>query len=165
MSVTPAAATFVSLNSGTKVISVQSNSMLDLDSTGTPYSITLTVSFTNYPSRSSTQSFNVYLVDPCPSAVLSLPTTLSNISITALISSVNFNSQTFSPATDNVALPGTTDVCGPRTYTVTVSGAPHNFMSILQPVSGFLFNDTWTLIANATQTSDIGTWTTVTLTA
>ena len=99
---------------------------------------------------------------PCLTTTLSLPTTLTSVTITSL-SGVS-NSQTFKPATDTAAATSSSlSLCGNRIYSI-VETLPQNFVSIVAPSAGQdPFVDNWTLTCLSTNLADVGVYNTVTL--
>lgn len=82
------------------------------------YTATLQVKLTNFPAVTPVEvAFAITLVDPCLSTALTLPTSLTPVTITALDGTSS--SQVFVPATDSAGdaalLP---DLCGPITYSI-----------------------------------------------
>ena len=116
------------------------------------YSATLQVKLTNFPAVTPVEvPFAITLLDPCLTTTLTLPTSLTPVTITALdgISS----SQVFVPATDSAGdaavLP---DLCGPRTYSIVEVWA-QNFVTITAPV---LPATDWTLVFQSNDIADAG---------
>jgi len=122
---------FLTIDQTTRVMTLASS---DMTKSGT-YPMTLSVFLTEYPARGTlTKSFTAVLVNPCLTATLTLPTTLTGSSITAY--SGTAVTQTFMPATDNKAdYSETPGLCGPRVYVIDEI-LPAEFTSIIAPSAG-----------------------------
>jgi hypothetical protein len=99
--------------------------------------MTLTAFLSSYTAvASAIKTFNVTIIHPCETAVLTLPTALQNFSVTPH-SGVPFT-QAFMPAVDSksaVAGAGDASFCGPRVYKI-VETIPAAITSIVPPSAG-----------------------------
>ncbi len=129
------------------------------------HSATFRAKLTNYSSFVANVEIGFQITitnsNPCLTTTLTLPTTLTAVTITSL-SGVS-NSQTFAPATDTAATSTVPGLCGNRIYSI-VETLPRNFVSIVAPSAGQdPFVDNWTLTCLSTNLADVGVYTTVTL--
>ena len=136
----------ITYTSETGTISIASDKMSDI---GVKMA-TFQAKLTNYPNVAPVQvTFTINLIDPCLSTVLTLPTTLTDVTIGSM-SGVQ-ESQLFAPATDSAATSaGVVDLCGPRAYSI-VEATAQNFISIVSPVT-----TDWTINFLSTNLADVG---------
>jgi hypothetical protein len=89
----------------------------DLTSDADVHSATFRAKLKNYPDVACVDiGFQITITDPCLTTTLTLPTTLTSVTITSR-SGVS-NSQNFSPATDTVATSTLPGLCGNRIYSI-----------------------------------------------
>ena len=105
---------FVTFDAVNGKISVQTNLISDAN----VHSATFRAKLTNYSSYVANVEigFQITITNPCLTTILTLPTTLTAVTITSL-SGVS-NSQTFAPATDTAATSAVRGLCGNRIYSI-----------------------------------------------
>ena len=110
-------ATIVISTSGT--ITVQTSQISDVG----VHSATFDAKLTNYPAVAHVQiGFTITISNPCLSTTLTLPTTLTAVTITSL-SGIS-SSQAFAPATDSAATTAAIPaLCGNRVYSIVEAPA------------------------------------------
>lgn len=131
------------------VISVHTNSLSDVNT----HNARLKVKLTNYAAVAAVEiAFTITITNPCFSTSLTLPTTLTAVTITS--KSGTGNDQTFLPATTagvSASIPG---LCGVRVYSID-EAIPANFVTITAP-AGDQYVDSWTLSCLSNNLSDVG---------
>jgi len=121
---------FTSVDAVNGVISVQSNLINDAG----VHNATFKAKMTNYALVAHVDiGFEITITNPCLTTVLTLPTTITSVTITSL--SGTSQSRAFSPATDTAATPVVPGLCGNRIYSI-VEVSAQNFVSIVPPAAG-----------------------------
>ena len=104
---------FVTVDAVNGKILVQTN----LTSNAAVHSANFRAKLKNYPDVASVDiGFQITITNPCLTTTLTLPTTLTAVTITSL-SGVS-SSQTFAPAIDTAATSAVRDLCGNRIYSI-----------------------------------------------
>jgi hypothetical protein len=121
---------FASVDAVNGIISVQSNNINDAND----HNVTFRAKMRDYSLVAHVDiGFKITITNPCLTTVLTLPTTLTSVTITSL--SGTGNSQTFLPATDIAATSLIPGLCGNRIYSI-VEASAQNFVSIVPPPAG-----------------------------
>ena len=121
---------FASVDAVNGIISVQSNLINDAGN----HDATFRAKMRDYPLVACVDiGFKITITNPCLSTVLTLPTTLTSVTITSL--SGTGNSQTFLPATNTPTTSLVPGLCGNRIYSI-VEASVQNFVSIVPPPAG-----------------------------
>jgi hypothetical protein len=104
---------FATLDAVNGKISVQTNLISDTNI----HSATFRAKLKNYLNVANVDiGFQITITNPCSTTTLTLPTTLTAVTITSL-SGVS-SSQTFAPAIDTAATSAVRDLCGNRIYSI-----------------------------------------------
>ena len=119
---------FASVDAVNGVISVHSNLINDAG----VRDATFKAKMRDYSVAHVEIGFKITITNPCLTTVLTLPTTLTSVTITSL--SGTSHSQAFLPATDTAATSIVPGLCGNRIYSI-VEVSAQNFVSIVPPAA------------------------------